>query len=509
MSGLVVVYGPGERSDLDVMSQKMVHRGPYLTGKFDSGAVLMEQNYLRGDLCFDNERVETDCVPVRESGKGNLHICYDGQMGNWKHLSRNFDVSDDAFREERLLLSLYRWHGSRMLDRLDDAIFAFVISDGDHLFAARDLLGIKTLFYGRKNGALCLASELKSLLAVTEDVNEFPPGHFMDEKGQLTSFASLPQSPPQQSKDDPEIAAAAIADIIDRSVRSRVDFSVPTGSLLSGGIDSSVIATLASRLLREKSGKDASLKTFAMGVGESQDIINARLVADSIQSDHCELIVDLDHMLAVLPEVIYYLESFDPSLVRSSVSNFLISKYAREKGIDILLSGEGGDEIFCGYQYLKQFPLEDLFARQMECLGFLHNNASLRLDRMNHCNGVRVVAPLISGELLRYTMTLPPEYKQRPEKDRRIGKWIFRKAFAPMLPPEVAWRKKQEFSQGSGSADVLPAHFEKLISDDELAKAQSKYPMIRSKEELRYFNLFIDNFGDGRAVDTVGQWISL
>jgi asparagine synthase (glutamine-hydrolysing) len=509
MSGLVVIYGPGERSDLDAMSQKMAHRGPCLTGKFDSGAVLMGQNYLRGDLYSYTEGVEAGRVPVGESGSGNLHICYDGQMGNWTHLSRNSDVPDDAFREERLLLSLYRWHGSGMLDRLDDAIFAFVISDGDHLFAARDLLGIKTLFYGWKNGALCLASELKSLRAATEDVNEFPPGHFMDEKGQLTPFASLPQSPPPQTGDSPETAAATIADIVDRSLRSRIDFSVPTGSLLSGGIDSSVIATLASRLLRESAGPDARLKTFAVGVGVSQDIINARLVAGKIQSEHHELIVDLDEMLAVLPEVIYHLESFDPSLVRSSVSNFLISKYAREKGIDVLLSGEGGDEVFCGYMYLKKFPLEELFARQMECIGFLHSNASLRLDRMNHCNSVRVVAPLISGELLRYAMTLPPEYKQRPENGYKIEKWIFRKAFAPLLPDEVAWRIKQEFSQGSGSADVLPAYFEKQIGDDELARAQSRYPMIRGKEELSYFRIFVENFGDGQAVDTVGQWISL
>jgi asparagine synthase (glutamine-hydrolysing) len=488
------------------MAQKMIHRGPHLTGEYAGGGVLMAQNYLKGDLVAAGEGA---AVPVGDPAGGDFHICYDGQMGNWKQRAGEAGVTDGPYREERLLLSLYNSHGKRMLDLLDDAIFSFVISDGRRLFAARDVLGIKTLFYGRKNGALYLASELKSLKAVSEDVNEFPPGHFMDEQGHLTSFASLPQSPPPQTGDSPETAAAAITDIIDRSLRSRIDFSVPTGSLLSGGIDSSVIATLASRLLRECAGPDARLKTFALGVGVSQDIINARLVAEDIRSEHHELIVDLDQMLAVLPEVIYHLESFDPSLVRSSVSNFLISRYAREKGIDVLLSGEGGDEVFCGYMYLKEFPLEEQFARQMECIGFLHSNASLRLDRMNHCNGVRVVAPLISGELLRYAMTLPPEYKQRPDNGYKIEKWIFRKAFAPLLPDEVAWRIKQEFSQGSGSADVLPAHFEKQTSDEELAQARSRYPMIRSKEELSYFNIFVENFGDGQAVDTVGQWVSL
>ncbi len=284
---------------------------------------------------------------------------------------------------------------------------------------------------------------------------------------------------------------------------------MPTAGLLSGGMDSSVINYLASALHREKFGKDARLKTFAMGVGESEDIRSARVLADHINSDHHELIVDLEQVVEVLPEVIYYLESFDPSLVRSSVSNFLISKYAREHGIDLLLSGEGGDEIFCGYLYLKDFPPEELFVHQMECIGFLHNNASLRLDRMNHCNSIRVVAPLISGELFRYMLAIPPEYKQKPDGDEKIEKWIFRKAFEPFLPEIITRRLKQEFSQGSGSAALLPDYFETSISDDELAETQAKYPLVRSKEELYYFQLFTDNFGDGPALDTVGQWISL
>jgi len=159
--------------------------------------------------------------------------------------------------------------------------------------------------------------------------------------------------------------------------------------------------------------------------------------------------------------------------------------------------------------YLKEFPIEELFARQMECIGFLHNNASLRLDRMNLCNSVRVVAPLISGELLNYAMALPPEYKQRPEGDQKIEKWIFRKAFENVLPEEIVWRLKQEFSQGSGSADVLPKYFEETVNDEELLEAQKSFPIIRSKEELHYFKIFIEHFGSGRAVDTVGQWVGL
>ncbi len=261
--------------------------------------------------------------------------------------------------------------------------------------------------------------------------------------------------------------------------------------------------------MREKRGTKEKLSTFALGVGESEDTKYARVAARHLGTDHNELIVDLDHLLAALPKVIYHLESFDPSLVRSSVSNYLVSKHAAERGFEVLLSGEGGDEVFCGYTYLKTYPLEELFARQMECIGLLHNNASLRLDRMNLCNSVKVVAPLISGELLSYAMTIPPEYKQRPEGDGRVEKWIFRKAYEQDLPESIVWRLKKEFSQGSGSADVLPRYFEETIEGGELEDMRKRYPMIRSKEELAYFRIFCNYFGSPRAVETVGQWISL
>jgi len=466
----------------------------------------MAQNYLKADL--GSERVDTS-IPVAGASPDGLRVCYDGQIGNMDALASQCGIEKGPLREERLLLHLYETDGPGFLSRIGDAIFALAFSDGHDLFAARDLLGIKTLFYGRKNGAIYFASELKSLLAITDDVNEFPAGHFMDAGGTLTQFASLPERPPAESEKSVEGTTQDLRDIIERSLRSRVDFSRPTGSLLSGGIDSSVIATLATRAYREAFGENARLRTFALGVGESTDLPNARLVAENLNADHCEVVVGLDDLVKVLPEVIYYLESFDPSLVRSSASNYLISKRASREGIEVLLSGEGGDEIFCGYTYLKDCPPEDLHRKQMECMGFLHNNASLRLDRMNQCNSVKVVAPLISGELLNYSMTMPPEYKIRSDGDGKMEKWIFRKTFEDIIPAQVVWRPKQEFSQGSGSADLLSAHFEETISDGDLARAQQKYPIIRSKEELYYFNLFTEHFGGGKAIETVGQWISL
>jgi asparagine synthase (glutamine-hydrolysing) len=512
MSGFAVVYNQQNTFELEKMFQRIDHRGPYLSGKFEGQKILMAQNYLKGDIFLSpNSNVEKKELPAPALNPHvpNLRICYDGQMGNWEKHAKSVGEMDGPLREERLLLRLYKRYGNQMFEYLDDAIFAFVISDGENLFAARDLLGIKTLFYGKKNGSLYLSSELKSLIDITDDIYEFPPGHYMDRQGTFARFAELPRVPPKVLNTNLDQMLKDIRNIIRKSVRSRVDFAVPTAGLLSGGMDSSVINTLASDLYKEKFGSDARIKTFALGVGESEDIKNARLLAEHINSDHHELIVDLDEMLKVLPDVIYYLESFDPSLVRSSVSNYLISKYAKDQGVDILLSGEGGDEIFCGYIYLKEFPTEELFRRQMDCIGFLHNNASLRLDRMNHCNSVRVVAPLISGELFRYVLAVPSEYKQKPNGDQKIEKWIFRKAFEQDLPDAITWRVKQEFSQGSGSADILPSYFEQTLSDEALKTAQANYPMIRSKEELYYFQIFTGHFGSGRVIDTVGQWLCL
>ena len=504
MSGIAVAYGKPQRNEIDAMMRVMAHRGPAASGVYQKNGIIMAQNYLQADGARPGAG-----IPVRSPNNPDLAICYDGQMGNWAELALEHNVPDGPFREERLILALYEKYDRGMLEYLGDTIFALVICDGRDILAARDLLGIKTLFYAERNGTLFLASELKGILPVSEAVYEFPNGHTMDGSRHLTSFAALPKKPSRPWDYSPEKLTSDIRGIIEQSFRNRVDFSLPTGGLLSGGLDSSVINSIASQAYKKKKGKAARLMTFALGVGESSDIMSARLVAEHIDADHHELIVSLGDMLEALPEVIYHLESFDPSLVRSSVANFLISRHAHEQGIQILLSGEGGDEVFCGYRYLADYPAEALFGEQMACIGRLHNNAALRLDRMNMANSIRVVTPLISGDLLGYALAIAPEYKQMPDGADKIEKWILRKAYEKQLPQSIVWRRKQEFSQGSGSADVLTAHFEEQIPNRELAEAQAREPLIRSKEELHYFRLFTGYFGTGHALGTVGQWLCL
>jgi len=465
---------------------------------------MIGQNYLHAD-CPDVEANDV-ALPVGNGRHPDFRIGYDGQIGNARELASTLGLDPGPFVEERVVLGLHGRHGSKTPELLDDAIFAFAVVDGDKLLAARDVLGIKTLFFAEHEGALLLASELKSLAAVTDEVREFPAGHFMDESRRLTRFGSIPSEAPEPLDCEVPEMTAQIADIIDRSVRQRVDFRRPTACLLSGGMDSSVITLHAARLLREQQGDKARIRTFAIGTKDSGDLASARLMAEQVNADHTELVVDLEHALSVLPEVIYHLESFDPSLVRSTVSNYLISRYASRHGVEVLLSGEGGDELFCGYLYLKSTPPEELFGKQMECMGYLHNNASLRLDRANLANSVRVVAPLICGELYRYALRIPSVYKQRPMNGQKVEKWIFRRAFEGVLPQAITTRLKQEFSQGSGLATLLPAYFDEHIGDDELTQAREVHPFVRSKEELHYFRLFREHYPSESAVRTVGQW---
>jgi len=506
MSGIVAGYGNPKLVEIKNMLDLISHRGDFISGIYEKGKTILAQNYLEAD----NAQKGLSDIPLSLSTDPQTRICYDGQLENWKDLASQYGVKNGPFREERLLLKLFKKYGKGMLKYLNEAIFSFVISDGDDFFAARDLLGIKTLFYGWKNDTLYISSELKSLIQVTDNIYEFPPGHYIDSHGQLNQYAELPAYMKESLKNtDVDKIEKNLVEIIERSFYNRVDFKYSTGCLLSGGLDSSVIAYLAKKAYWEKFKNQQRIKTFSLGVEGSSDLKLARLMSKHINSEHYEVKINLQQLVDILPEVIYYLESFDPSLVRSAASNFIISKYAHNKGIQVILSGEGGDEIFCGYRHLKNNSSEELFAGQMECIKALHNNAVLRLDRMNMCHSLKVIAPLISEELLSYSMKIPGKYKIKEEDGQLIEKWIFRKAFEKVLPESIAWRTKQEFSRGSGSASVLANYFEKFISDKDFEKAKTNYPMIRSKEEFYYFSIFIKHFGDGNAVKTVGQWAYL
>jgi asparagine synthase (glutamine-hydrolysing) len=505
MSGIVAGYGNPKLTNIEEMQKKAKHRGKYNSGIFQKEKAILAQNYFEADK---GEKTDWE-IPVYIPEDKDTRICYDGQIGNNNMLAEQFGIFDGPYQEERLLISLYKKYQNRLLEYLKNAIFAFVISDGEKLLAARDGLGIKTLFYGysKDKQTIYFSTELKSLLTVTKNVYEFPPGHYVDQNGQFKRFAQLPKMATGNLEEQKvKNITNHLAKIVRRDIQHRLDLTYDTGCLLSGGLDSSIIAALFNQYNQQINGPESHIKTFALGVAENEDLKHARIMSEFLKSEHYELKIELEDIIKVLPKVVYHLESFDPSLVRSSASNYLIAQYAGQQGIQVLLSGEGGDELFCGYDHFKDTCDQAIFKEQKECLKALHNNAALRLDRMNACHSIKVIAPFISEELLNLAMEIPTNYKLKQTEDGYIEKWILRKAFENDLPEEIAWRTKAEFSKGSGSANVLEQYFNNTITDSEFEDGKKKYAIVRNKEEYYYFKLFIDYFGEGKAVDTVGQW---
>ncbi|MCF7928679.1 MAG: hypothetical protein K9L68_06870 [Spirochaetales bacterium] len=493
MSGFVFISHPEAQNrpqiPLERASNLISHRG--------------RQEYIHANENFSSVyRVNQ----ADDSSETKENILFDGEIHNRTQLCNERGVAPDA-SEGELLDDLYNSSGGKPHEALRDGIFSMAIHTEDGFYCARDPLGIKTLFYQEANGSRFFASELKALEPFPGTPREFPAGHWMDGAGRLHRYADIHREVaeiPTREKSSAHRMAEQVRKIIKERLEEQVDFELPTASLLSGGIDSSAIASLAAPRHREKTGKP--LSTYAVGIGESEDIRKARVVAEHIGSEHSEILISLEKLESLLPRVIYYLESFDPSLVRSSLVNYVVAEAAASDGNELVLSGEGGDELFAGYANLLDADASQIQKGQLEALSMLHNNASLRLDRMNQANGLRVVAPMISGELLRYAFSIPSEYRiYRDESGRAMEKWILREAFRHDLPESILNRRKQEFSQGSGSADALKPFFEKMVSDTELNHARSDYPFIRSKEEYSYFRIFLDNFS-ASAAETVGQW---
>jgi len=375
------------------MLERISHRGNQASGFASTSNGVLSQTYLAADMRYLGADAT---VPVRTADSSEAAICYDGNLYvESRHDTPGYAPSSD----EHLLLRLYAERGVSMLHELPEGVFAFLIVDGSRFLAARDLLGIKTLFYGYRDDAVLFASELKALIGRVERVFEFPPGHYMDESGRLVRFAALPRNPAPHTESEPEAIAEEIRSIVHRRAEAALDGTTGSASLLSGGLDSSVIAAEVRSVGGARTPPEG-LSTFSVGTGESSDVRHARTMAKHLGSDHHEYELTVEEMATLLPDVIYYLESFDPSLVRSAVANYVATREAKRRGVDVVFSGEGGDELFCGYAHFAGMPESELFANRIDTFEQLHNVASLRLDRMNLCHSVRVETPFISDELL-------------------------------------------------------------------------------------------------------------
>ena len=384
---------------------------------------------------------------------------------------------------------------------LSDSIVQEVISESHFARARatkngfeliRDHLGVSPLYYGKTaQGDLCFASEVKGLLEVTRDIHELPPGHlYADSK--LEPFYILAKK--RSVRDSTAVTAKKLRSRLETSVLKRIgDGNV--GAWLSGGIDSSALAAIARPYIHE-------FHTFAAGMPGSPDLKFADLAAEHINSIHHTLVVNPKEILSVIPEVIYHLETFDAYLIRSSLLNFLVAKLASDY-VPAVFSGEGGDELFAGYEYLATIPHEKIPDELIDIIGRLHNTALQRVDRSASAHGLVAYVGFLDQGVVDYALQIPAEFKI----SKGVEKWILRKSVEDLLPKEILWRKKAKFWQGAGVQDFIAKHADETITSADFN--QERYlkngSVLNSKEELLYYRLFTDNFGEFDNLSWMGR----
>lgn len=376
-------------------------------------------------------------------------------------------------------------------DRRSDDHYALAELTGRGLKLERDLLGVVPLYYGvDEYGGMYFASEVKALLPYIEIVKELPPAHsWLNGVVKSTLQADQPDQISQTAKE----WAGSLREALERSIQSMLQPGF--GSWLSGGLDSSAIAAIARPYTDE-------MHTFAAGVAGASDLEYGRIVADHIGSIHHEMMVDLNILQQALPQVIYHLESFDPLLVRSSITNYLVADLSAQF-VPVVFSGEGGDELFAGYEYLKDIPENRLESELEDITSRLHNTALQRVDRCASAHGLQALVPFLHPLVLEQAHSIPVEYKIVDG----VEKWILRHAVADLVPESVAWRPKAKFWEGAGVTDLLAQCAENTISDADYRRERilPNGWQLHSKEELLYYRIFKEHFGDIESLDWMGR----
>ncbi len=395
--------------------------------------------------------------------------------------TKNHLISISAPREEQMVC-----------DEAGDERFARAQVVNGKLVLERDQLGVAPLYYGRTvDDSLCFASEIKAMLEVTSEIYHVPPGHSYNGKRMIAYF----QLPDQSTiNDSPEVIAKELRQRLDTAVIKRINQD-SMGVWLSGGIDSSILAALARPYVN-------NLYTFVAGFKDSPDVEYARQVADHIKSNHHEVIVTFDELVSILPRVIYQLESFDALLVRSSVTNYLVSQYA-SKYVSEVFSGECADTLFAGLARFKSLPPDELAKEIEELAGQMHNSSLQRVDRFASAFGTIAHVPFADPEVVDYAFRIPVEYKIA----NGVEKWILRQAAEGLLPKTALYRTKSKFWEGAGVCDLFARHAEQRITDNEFMRERtlSNGWTINSKEELLYYRIFKYHFGNLPNLSWMGR----
>ena len=524
MCGIVGIFNlrqqtPEWRQKALRMSQKVRHRGPDWSGIYAGGSAILAHERLS--------------IVDPESGRQPLFspdrkqvLAVNGEIYNHQDIRKEFagcypyQTGSDC----EVILSLYRqWRNDgadasrlpQLIERLS-GIFAFALYDADldAFLIARDPIGVIPLYIGYdKEGHVYVASELKALEGQCDSYEVFLPGHYYwSRKPGMTRYYHRRWESYDYVKDRPALVSDVREGLRD-AVRRQLMSDVPYGVLLSGGLDSSVISAIAQSYSAhriEDGGATQAywprLHSFAVGLKGSPDLAKARLVADYIGTVHHEIHYTIEEGIDALRDVIYFIETYDVTTVRASTPMYLLARVIKSMGIKMVLSGEGADEIFGGYLYFHKAPDARAFHEEtVRKLSRLYQYDCLRANKSLAAWGVEGRVPFLDKEFLDIAMSLNPQAKMCPGDV--IEKKIVREAFADMLPEEVAWRQKEQFSDGVGYnwIDTLRDYTASQVSDEEMAHAAERFPINppRNKEEYFYRSIFASHFPSDSAARTV------
>ncbi len=508
MCGIAAIWGRADVASVLRMMRRIKHRGP------DGDGVYGGRSGTLGHVRLAIMDPAGGRQPIRSDGRGRrpgAALVANGEIYNFPALRERFEADGARFRtgsDSEAALKLYETAAEEAAVQLD-GMFALVVADGPDLYAARDTVGIKPLYIGRRlaprnaegGEQLLFASELKALAGVADEVREFPPGAWFHTRLGFRRFREIRTGRPEPW--DAAEAARRLRETLERAVRKRLMSDVPVGAFLSGGLDSSLIAALMRREVPK-------LHTFSVGIEGSRDLEAARLVSGHLGTVHHEHVFSREDVLEALPEIVYHLESFDQDLVRSAIPCYFTSRLASDH-VKVILTGEGADELFAGYAYCRSIArMSDLHAELHRSVCSLHNVNLQRVDRLTMAHGLEGRVPFLDLELIELAGRVRPEMKllRRPGR-RPVEKWILRRVASDLLPEEIVWRQKEQFDEGSGTVAVLSAGLERFVPPEDVPayRGAHRRARLRSDEECAFHKLFTDAYGDsGILLDNVARW---
>jgi len=505
MCGILTVIGKNSPEEIKKLSRRMTHRGQDENGliQTENGSVLSHERLSIIDL-------NTGIQPI--PAEDDTWMVHNGEIYN--HSELRSELKSYPFKtksDSEVIVALYKEYGFDFCNKLD-GVFAFVVVDDNTFMAARDPIGVKPLYYGTdKNGKMYFASEMKAISDQCFEMEAFPPGHYYTPQTGFVKYFKPDWTNEFVAKE--KIDLPKLRNALIKATEKRLMTDVPLGVLLSGGLDSSLIASIMKRILP----KDKELHSFSVGVDElAPDLIAAKKVANFIGTTHHNVVFSVKEGIEAIKKIIWHLETYDVTTIRAATPMYFLSKYIKSTGIKVVLSGEGADEIFGGYLYFHNAPNAIEFQKELiQRVQNLSTADCLRADKSTMAHGIEARVPFLDKDFLDTAMRIRPTDKQPDRSIAKAEKHILRAAFDdkenPYLPDEVLWRQKEQFSDGIGYnwIDDLKQFCEDTVSDRKFAKAKKMYPhnTPTTKEAFYFRQLFEEMYPEEHALKTVKKWI--